>query len=170
MPVIVTRHGMVDNSTLQLNPEGSAYANRLASLLQADIPNVVPLLGGFYADPDPALNDKNYKRCFETILPLADAAGYSIAPLTGTGVQQFQEMSGFFSDPKKYGVLCLRLEDGINPLRATFKLAPLDSPCAYGFLALLTPNSARPGGWQWRSIPTRQPSNPTNCASDSPPR
>ncbi len=174
MPVIVLRHAIVDTATLELTDAGRAYAQNLAARLQSAVPDIISAkrLGGFYADPAGGLVNPTYHRCFETITPLAEIANYSIDAVDGAGVAAFAYVSQFFTGPTKFGVLCLRLEDGINPLRASLKLKDWDSPCAYGYLAILTPDASRPGGWQWRSVATNQnqPPLPLPCASDTPPR
>jgi hypothetical protein len=165
MPIILTRHGMVDTRTLMLDGYGRNYAESLPGILTRQIPNLITgkRIGGFYADPDPALTDPNYKRCFETIEPLAALADYSIDAIDGNGVDALAGIVSFFNSPDQFGVLCLRYENGINPLREKFQLADWDSGCAYKYLAILTSDATKPGGGRWRNIPTNQPSDGVNC-------
>lgn len=151
MPILVTRHGMVDYSNMHLDAEGQKYADNLPDLVEKIDSNYSKNSLGGYAN-DIAASD-GYQRCVETIKPLVNAAGYSVGTFDGNGPDIFNDWK---TDSRVQGsdwmVLCLRI-GGINIVRESEGLSRWTSAQAYASYMVF--NFAN-GVWSCTEYPTGQ--------------
>lgn len=160
MPIIISRHGLL-NSKQHLNKSGRKFAADFPSILNKINPHITPKIIGLYADG--VASPDGYQRCFETIRPLAESVGYSIDTMNTppdfwkSWLKDWQE-----AYPGKFGVLCPRLQDGINPIRAAVGLPDWSNACAFKYFGILTKDHTG-DGWTWKNYETGQPDIDPPC-------
>lgn len=150
MPIIVTRHGLLDSNG-HLNTDGQKYANSLRSILDGINVNLAGKMWGLYADP--FAGPDGYQRCYETIRPLAESIPFGISDVTLFGAKFFEWLQ---EDCTGTGVMCVRLEDSINPIREYLGLPAWPNACAFKYLAIVTKDRSG-SGWTWKNYQTGQP-------------
>lgn len=137
MPILVTRHGMVNHTTLHLDTQGQRYANALPSLVTAMDANYASNGWGYYAN-NVAASD-GYQRCKATIEPLADAAGYSIDTFPDNGVVDVFEglLTQTALQGSKWAGISARLGE-LNSIRHSSGLRAWTSAAAYMYFMVFT--------------------------------